>query len=228
MYQVQKIAIFLFFLLCCFLSSCQIQYADSYNGEYDSRKDFASEGLVTSIYHVLAVGKLDRPLSKSKLPKYTDNKRCSEIESVNWDLLVKIEQDLRRDFAGDWIDVQRRRDTLLVHMPGRNYYEIGHEHVNPDFYPVMDRLIARLKQYRYVRVEFIGHTDSWDTKEYNQDLSKHRANNMERYFNRYSISGSATVSSGKGETDFLVSNATSLGRSLNRRVTLLICTTDYV
>lgn len=214
-------------VICCLLflvlSGCQFRYADSYTGQYDPNRNFKSEGFVTALYSVLVIGKPEDPTQSRPPIRDRSNLRCASGDQVNWRMLDTIEWDLRREFSRDFLDIENRKDIVLVHLPGEKYYGVGEEHVSSDFYPVLDRLTARLRQYKHIRIELIGHADSTDTNEFNQSLSEYRADNLERYLNRYQVKPEVTISTGRGELDPRVSNSTVQGRALNRRVTLLIC-----
>jgi len=72
-------------------------------------------------------------------------------------------------------------------------------------------------------ISIIGHTDSTGTESYNQTLSENRAKTVGDYLiNEKGFSAEQIATSGKGESEPAVSNATRAGRIENRRVEIQI------
>ena len=69
-----------------------------------------------------------------------------------------------------------------------------------------------------VDIDVIGHTDSDGSEEYNMALSIRRAESVRDYMVGEGVDASIIDVSGEGETNPIVSNATSEGRAENRRV----------
>jgi outer membrane protein OmpA-like peptidoglycan-associated protein len=105
---------------------------------------------------------------------------------------------------------------------GRIYFE----HDRIDFMPrgliQLQQLFDFLSRYPDMKVEIIGHTDNVGTPEYNQQLSERRSGAVVSWLVAKGIPRNRLVSSGAGSTQPLTSNATSLGRSQNRRVEVKI------
>ena len=70
-------------------------------------------------------------------------------------------------------------------------------------------------------VRVVGHADSTGADEYNLALSLRRAESVRKHLSEQGISMTRMDVSGKGESEPLVSNATSAGRAVNRRVEFL-------
>jgi outer membrane protein OmpA-like peptidoglycan-associated protein len=71
-------------------------------------------------------------------------------------------------------------------------------------------------------IEVEGHTDSVGSDGYNQRLSEQRAASVRDYLLRQGIMPDAVATSGLGESQPVVSNATPAGRQQNRRVELVV------
>jgi len=67
-------------------------------------------------------------------------------------------------------------------------------------------------------VKIIGHTDNVGDDDYNMKLSKERAEDVLKLFNRKGISFNRLEAIAKGETEPIADNATDEGRELNRRI----------
>ena len=114
-------------------------------------------------------------------------------------------------------------------------YESGEATIKSEGYQVLDELIAYLKTTagdRLIRVE--GHADNMEIGpslkslyQTNWDLSKARAGGVLRYLNEKGGIDSAKLSSvGYGDTKPMASNATEVGRQKNRRVDIVLYSTE--
>ncbi|MFK7928853.1 MAG: OmpA family protein [Myxococcota bacterium] len=72
------------------------------------------------------------------------------------------------------------------------------------------------------RVEVQGHTDSRGSDSYNLDLSQRRAESVRNYLSKRGVDRARLIAAGFGETRPIESNATSAGRTKNRRVEFLL------
>lgn len=72
----------------------------------------------------------------------------------------------------------------------------------------------------YIRI--VGHTDNTGNVDYNQTLSEKRAKSVDDYLLQQGVSSGRMSYEGKGIHDPIADNGTVEGRSLNRRVEILI------
>lgn len=72
----------------------------------------------------------------------------------------------------------------------------------------------------YIKV--IGHTDNTGQVDYNQTLSEKRAQSVYSYLMNQGVSSNRMTFEGKGIHEPVATNATAEGRSLNRRVEIMI------
>jgi chemotaxis protein MotB len=114
-------------------------------------------------------------------------------------------------------------------------FESGEATIKSEGYQVLDELIAYLKTTagdRLIRVE--GHADNMEIGpslkslyQTNWDLSKARAGGVLRYLSEKGGIDSAKLSSvGYGDTKPMASNATEVGRQKNRRVDIVLYSTE--
>ena len=75
----------------------------------------------------------------------------------------------------------------------------------------------RLK-HENVKIEVAGHTDNLGSSDYNLDLSIRRAKSVQKFLVEQGVSEKQLESEGRGETQPVATNETSLGRGKNRRV----------
>lgn len=85
-------------------------------------------------------------------------------------------------------------------------------------YPVLQAMTAILKEYPASKFSIEGHTDSDGATNVNQTLSESRAAAVMGYLVENGIAASRLSSKGFGESKPLATNATKVGKALNRRV----------
>lgn len=89
--------------------------------------------------------------------------------------------------------------------------------------PELDRIVRLMKEHPGMRIEVGGHTDSIGSADYNQNLSRLRAEAVRGYLvEEGGIVPSRIVSRGYGFTRPVASNTTEEGRNQNRRSELRI------
>ncbi|MEO5905807.1 MAG: OmpA family protein, partial [Saprospiraceae bacterium] len=103
-----------------------------------------------------------------------------------------------------------------------NLSRIYFEHDRTDFMPQaviqLKQLLDFLKRYPDLQVEIRGHTDNVGTDDYNQILSQRRSVAVVSWLVTKGIAKNRLISSGFGSSEPISTNATSAGRSQNRRV----------
>jgi outer membrane protein OmpA-like peptidoglycan-associated protein len=118
--------------------------------------------------------------------------------------------------------------TNFVPKPGEivTLSRIYFEHDRTDFMPraliQLDQLLAFMKKYPKMTVEIIGHTDSVGSMDYNQNLSQRRSIAVINWLVKKGIEKGRMTAVGYGSTQPVASNATSQGRSQNRRVEIKV------
>ena len=83
--------------------------------------------------------------------------------------------------------------------------------------PILDRAIKVLQDYPDIRIEIVGHTDNEGTPEYNEKLSRERAEAVEKYLVDQGVDTSRLETRGAGESEPRATNETEEGRAKNRR-----------
>ena len=87
-------------------------------------------------------------------------------------------------------------------------------------YPILDGIVAALRDHSEITVEIQGHTDGIGSDEYNMGLSQRRAETVMEYLQRNGIDASRMTARGYGESQPIDTNDTAEGRANNRRVEL--------
>ena len=108
-------------------------------------------------------------------------------------------------------------------MSDRIYFEDEGDTIRPASAPVLDALVAALKDMaRNTRLRVEGHTDDSGNPQYNLDLSYRRARAVVEYLKAQGIAAERLEYVGRGSAVPLGPNRTPEGRALNRRVEFVL------
>lgn len=100
-------------------------------------------------------------------------------------------------------------------------FDFDKSDVRPDAAAKLSGVQSVLAANPDLLVRVVGHADSTGTDEYNMALSLRRAESVRMHLAEQGISLTRMDVSGRGESEPLVSNDTSAGREVNRRVEFL-------
>lgn len=114
------------------------------------------------------------------------------------------------------------QDRLRVTMTSGTSFDVDSAQLKPGFYSTLDKIADVLKRYGKTQLTLVGHTDSTGSDAYNQQLSERRAQAVEQYFLSNGVIPERLQAFGRGESQPRASNATPEGRTLNRRVEIII------
>ncbi|MDW8012106.1 MAG: OmpA family protein [Bacteroidota bacterium] len=92
----------------------------------------------------------------------------------------------------------------------------------PDTVPELETIARFLKRRPEVVIRIEGHTDNRGSPAHNRRLSLQRAESVRRYLLRRGVSERQLLIAGFGSTRPIADNETEFGRSLNRRVEIVI------
>jgi len=98
------------------------------------------------------------------------------------------------------------------------YFDFDKFEIRPEHCAFLDRLIKVVKGHSDLRVKVIGHTDSDGTDDYNEALSKNRAQAIVNYFVSKGLQEDRLIFDFKGEKQPVDTNDTPEGKQRNRRV----------
>jgi outer membrane protein OmpA-like peptidoglycan-associated protein len=97
-------------------------------------------------------------------------------------------------------------------------FDFNKDTIRPVSKPVLDKAIGILDEFPDIRVKIVGHTDDVGTEEFNQDLSRRRAESVKKYMVDGGIAGDRIETEGLGSADPLVPNDSDANRARNRRI----------
>jgi outer membrane protein OmpA-like peptidoglycan-associated protein len=97
------------------------------------------------------------------------------------------------------------------------YFDVNKATLREKSYAELNELLEYMNRRKSVRVEIAGHTDSSGDDEYNQELSRRRAERVKQYLVSKGISSSRIEAKGYGESRPVADNNTKKGKQKNRR-----------
>lgn len=98
------------------------------------------------------------------------------------------------------------------------FFDYDKSDIREEHSAFLNRLIHVVKGHSDLRVKVIGHTDSDGSHEYNDELSKQRAQAITNFFVSKGLSKDRLIIEFKGERNPVDTNSTSEGKQRNRRV----------
>jgi len=113
-------------------------------------------------------------------------------------------------------------DMLLVHFESDVLFAVDSATLNSQSRSALNEAAAVMVDFPKTAIISQGHTDSTGSEEHNQELSMRRARSVTNYLIGQGLDSERIVSMGYGEAHPIASNDTANGRSLNRRVDLLL------
>ncbi|HUP60821.1 MAG TPA: OmpA family protein [Thermoanaerobaculia bacterium] len=146
--------------------------------------------------------------------------RTSSLEGFATGLAAredKIEDRLAR------LAARQTETEVVIQLPGAILFDFDSSAIRPDAERTLNDVAEVIKAYanRPVRIE--GHTDSIASDDYNNSLSKRRAQSVMDWLNvRGGVERTRLTSVGFGETKPVADNESAAGRQKNRRVEVVI------
>jgi outer membrane protein OmpA-like peptidoglycan-associated protein len=134
----------------------------------------------------------------------------------------KQEEKLRMQLQATGVSVTRNGDNIILNMPGNITFATDSSNISADFYSVLDSVALVINEFEKTYIDIYGYTDSTGSEAYNQTLSEKRASSVARYLESQQVVSQRIVTRGKGESNPVASNDTPEGRSLNRRVEIVL------
>jgi len=134
----------------------------------------------------------------------------------------KQEDKLRMQLQATGVSVTRNGDNIILNMPGNVTFATNSSNISADFYRVLDSVALVINEFEKTYVDIVGHTDSTGALQYNQSLSEARASSVARYLESQKVLSQRIITRGAGPSQPIASNDTAEGRSLNRRVEIIL------
>jgi outer membrane protein OmpA-like peptidoglycan-associated protein len=132
------------------------------------------------------------------------------------------EAKLREQLQGTGVQVIREGDNIRLIMPGNVTFQTDSYNLNQGFYPTLNSVGLVLAKYADTTIRVSGHTDNTGSRQYNQTLSERRAKSVANYLATQGVAQARMYVEGLAFDQPVADNASSAGRSQNRRVELYI------
>jgi outer membrane protein OmpA-like peptidoglycan-associated protein len=132
------------------------------------------------------------------------------------------EDKLRAQLQGTGVSVTRNGDYIILNMPGNITFATGSSDINANFYQILNSVALVVNEFEKTYIDITGHTDNVGAADFNQQLSEKRASSVARYLESQKVLPQRIITSGMGLEAPIASNDTPEGRSLNRRVELML------
>lgn len=139
------------------------------------------------------------------------------------DQRAELERELAEERQRDQLGITEiGGDTLKIGIAGDATFEFDKATIQPQFKPTYDKIGSVLADYDKTVVHVVGHTDSVGSEDYNEQLSRARAQSVGQYLRERGVDGNRIIYYGEGEMRPIASNETEDGRRRNRRVEIYI------
>jgi outer membrane protein OmpA-like peptidoglycan-associated protein len=197
------------------------------NGNY-VRGDWSSDGQLTLFVRdpFQADG---NECGKPFLYVFTSKGVVSKLDGVTWNdageiadaqALVRKSPDGGSEFEYPYAAELKDCHTLIAH---ELVFASGSDKLEGKDWPALAGTAAALQKDAALKITILGHTDSTGDAEANKTLSKKRAEAVKQVLvKKYSIASARINTDGMGQEQPLVPNSSAEGRSVNRRVEILM------
>ena len=132
------------------------------------------------------------------------------------------EAKLRRQLEDTGVSVTRLGDDIVLNMPGNVTFDVNRSELKSEFYPVLNSVGLVLDEFDKTLIDVNGHTDSTGSMSYTLNLSDNRAQSVADYLASRGVDDARIYPQGFGPNYPVADNTTSDGRTLNRRVELVL------
>lgn len=137
--------------------------------------------------------------------------------------MEKQKREMEQATQGTGVSVSQTADNQLkLDIPSDISFDTGRSDIKGNFAPVLDRFAAGLRENQNTEVRIVGHTDNTGSDAINNPLSVDRATSTRNYLTARGVSGARIHVEGQGSYQPIASNATTDGRSRNRRVEIFV------
>jgi chemotaxis protein MotB len=125
------------------------------------------------------------------------------------------------------MDVSYKEGLLHITLPEKMLFPAGSATLSKSSKDALSPLASILNEYQKVQIYVVGHTDAQKIHtarfEDNWTLSTERANSIVRVLrDKYSVDPTRLLSAGRGKYMPVASNDTKEGRTLNRRIEIIL------
>ncbi len=171
------------------------------------------------VYQNRRISSLQTNLTAANTKNKTLDQKMT-VANATYKLQKSIEA-ARHSFTKQEAEVYQQGDRVLIRLKAMNFSS-GHAELPASSFTLLNRVkkVAIDLGFQHMIIE--GHTDSAGKSESNDQLSQSRAEAVAHYFESNGVDGDKIQAVGFGFKKPIASNKTSIGRSQNRRVDIII------
>lgn len=171
---------------------------------------------------LLALGAcITTPEQPAPPPEEISAQARAEQERSAW--LEQRNQAIRQLRQNSHLSVtERENDEAAIQIRSGALFKTASTDINPKVQPVLEHIVSTLNAHPALAVRVIGHTDNTGDPQRNQQLSAQRAESVRNALVSLGLDENRVSHEGRGDTEPIAPNTSSEGRSVNRRVDLLI------
>ena len=134
-----------------------------------------------------------------------------------------FEKQLKAEIDRGDISLQKLpNNVLMVTMTAQTAFDVDSTQIKTGFESTLNKISSIVNKYGKTHISLVGHTDSTGTNAYNQSLSERRAQSVKNYLIGQGVIEQRLAAYGMGEDKPRADNSTEWGRTLNRRVEIVI------
>jgi outer membrane protein OmpA-like peptidoglycan-associated protein len=206
------------------VDSANLAAANSNQQAMDARNQVDSANLAAANSNQQAVDARNQ-VNSANLAAANSNQQALDAQSqANSANLAAAGSQLQAEQLQQRIAALQARPTArgLVVTLGSVLFSTGGSALNEGGSDSLNRLVVFLDQYPERTASIEGYTDNTGTAEYNQALSRRRADAVMSYLIGQGVRSDRLTASGRGEGSPVASNDSASGRQQNRRVEVII------
>jgi outer membrane protein OmpA-like peptidoglycan-associated protein len=132
----------------------------------------------------------------------------------------KQAEELEEDLEG--AEVTRVGEGIKITFDSGLLFDVDSYALRDNTKTDLENMAETLKKYEDTNILIEGHTDSSGSDDYNQELSRNRADAVSRYLLGLGVAPERLQTTGYGEDQPIADNETAAGRQENRRVEVAI------
>ncbi len=209
-------------------------YIDAYYGF--GKKDVELPSVDRMVFKDRAVVNIEKAKKKIYSDTDGDGVPCyKEIENgtnpyvPDYPKVAKVEKPKEKKVIKEKKAEEKRETQKPVEKPllthARIHFEFDSAKIKREYLPYLNVISHYLKKHKNLKVKIIGYTDNIGSKKYNDKLAYKRALAVKKALIKFGISPDRIEILGKGKSDYLFDNKTSLNRFTNRRADFFVVST---
>ena len=151
----------------------------------------------------------------------------SKADSLNLALAVNLKSVLKKGIDDEDIEVKVDKTVVFINLSDKMLFESGSYKLTPRSSEVLSKIAEIIKSKPDLELMVEGYTDNVPIKnsciEDNWDLSVKRSAQVVKILQKdYGVNPDKLIAAGRGEYNKLADNASSEGKSMNRRTRIIL------